>query len=528
MPRDPVRSREILFIFGVALLLRLIRLDHTPQWDELYHALAASSLLSDGTFSIGDGAYYRSAGYTAIVAAFMAIGGESLVVARLPAVLSGALLVALIYAWVTREAGRRSGLFAAGLLCTLPLAVQQSQFVRFYALHALLLSACAWLLFDNSLRAAETRARVFAGLGFVLMLLFALHLQIAAVIGVIGMGLWVVLQNGANFWERLKASRHRNLLVSGAGAALVAGLAAAWALGIVEWGVFNYRFAPAWAQNTLDDYLFYHRWLFDEYPLLWAGFPIAALVARRRARELTLFCSLVFCVAFVLHSFAGPKSKRFLLYAMPFFFAIWGVAISHGIELVLRVVRARAPSARETFATAMAWIAIGATALIVAYVNPAFRTSFDMLRLSDAQWYAPQWYRGYADWESAAKAIAPLQENASALVSGSAAKALYFMGRADYEISATNREETKDRAEFGRDLRSGTPVISTPESLRLIMTRHETGVVIIETARWRRAVNVPDEIADTLEAETKRVELPEEWRLMLFKWGPLEPFEAMR
>jgi len=119
------------------LLVRLLHLDHTPLYDEMYHVLAAQSWLRDGTLSIGDGLYERGRYFTLLVAGFFRLFGEALTVARLPSAIAGSLMVGVTYSWLSANAGRVPALICAVLLIFSPISIFLSQFARFYALHAL-------------------------------------------------------------------------------------------------------------------------------------------------------------------------------------------------------------------------------------------------------------------------------------------------------------------------------------------------------------------------------------------------------
>jgi hypothetical protein len=82
-----------LALFFGSLLVRLINLGSPPEFDELYTVLAAQGCLVDGEPQIAEGLYDRARLYTILVAVFFDWFGESLVVARIPSVIAGSLLV---------------------------------------------------------------------------------------------------------------------------------------------------------------------------------------------------------------------------------------------------------------------------------------------------------------------------------------------------------------------------------------------------------------------------------------------------
>ena len=91
-PASRLRGATIaapLVVFAIALIARLIGLHHTPYVDELNHVMAAHSLLERGTLELAPGGepYTRARLFTYLVAALFRVFGESLAVARMPAVM---------------------------------------------------------------------------------------------------------------------------------------------------------------------------------------------------------------------------------------------------------------------------------------------------------------------------------------------------------------------------------------------------------------------------------------------------------
>src|SRR5688572_21160131 len=121
-------SALVVAILGALLLAAASRvgLHHPPHYDELLHALAAHGVMQTGEPAIADGFYLRAELYTRIVALAYNVAGESLVSARLPALLSGMLLVAFIGVWTTRKAGLVAGALTVVLLALLPITVEMS------------------------------------------------------------------------------------------------------------------------------------------------------------------------------------------------------------------------------------------------------------------------------------------------------------------------------------------------------------------------------------------------------------------
>lgn len=525
-------------LFVAALLLRLVQLDHTPHMDELFHVFAARSLLEDGTLSIaGGGEYTRASGFTRIVAATFRAFGESLVVARLPAVFAGSALVALLYLWVRGSAGRLAGWIAAGLLCLYPGSLYLSQLARFYTAHALLFllgTVAVWKAVEEApLR--WPRAAVL-GVAAAACYLAALHLQVTTLLGVAAVSLAALVVSAPRLVAELRRSRRARVaaLLAAGGVAVLGALA--FDPGRVERIVGMYRFADLWARDAVSEVQFYHYQLLLDYPAIWVIFPFVVLLGATVAPRFVLFAATAFGVVFLGHSFAAWKSARYLYYGMPFFFALAGVGIAAAWPRLVAVVdeglrRMLGPgglapdrvdpgrlAASPSRATATL-VAAGVVAFAAA-AGGAFRLTWRMLSVPDAAWAAPIQYRGESDWRGAAPLLAPALAAADVVVSSADLKPLYYLGRLDLVLSATElvRDASGALPEFSPTAYTGRPILSTAPSLAYVMACAPSGVVVVERAHWRRDWAVSPEVADYLEARAERIELPAGLRLHAFRW----------
>ncbi|MCP4005093.1 MAG: hypothetical protein GY725_12940 [bacterium] len=518
----PAYAWETALTFGVALAMFASYLDHTPQWDELYHMLAARSWLAEGTFRIADGSYPRAWAFTRLISWFLTPGDTSLVAARIPAALAGAGLVALLFKMTADAAGRRAGWIAASLLATYPVCIYLSQIVRFYTLQALLFALAAFLLYRMLARPSTWPHQALRALLLVAFLVFANELQPLTQIGTLGLVVFAGLVLGLPILlSQLAAGRA--WLIAGlfvAGAMLFAAVVAS---GVLDdsWALF--RHAPGWAEHYANDRRVYDRILTHNYPTLWPLLPVVTLVALRRTRDFTLLCVSVFGIGLVASSLAASKAHRYLFPAMPFFFALAGIAISETLPVLQQLAReaVRSVLGADLPSTAIRWLSRGVSAAVLGFVvvtNPVSRDGLKMLVLTDAQW--PDYrYRGFADWERAAPLLAPLAEQAEVVLTSAGVKSLFYLGRMDYDVSATLTKETDTGGEFGIDAKTGRPVIASADSLRRLMAQHRSGLVVMEVRRWRIPFLVPEGFADELVASTRRVDLPKDTGLMVFEWG---------
>ncbi|MFH1679294.1 MAG: glycosyltransferase family 39 protein [Candidatus Eisenbacteria bacterium] len=531
---SPARARarlaiEAAFVGLIALAGRLPAIDHAPYVDELNHVLAARSFLEDGTMRVADGAaaYERAWLFTRLVAEFFRLFGESLVVARLPAVIAGAAIVVLLFLWVRSFAGRLSAWIAALLLCFSPGALFLSQLCRFYSFQALFFLAGALCVLRLSSRPLSRPRTLAAVVGAGVFFSLALHLHKLSVVGVGAVGLWAVLALVP--WALRARGRSRLILVAvslAALASLLAGAPQVLSRARLYWAMFNQ--VDIWAAGDRGNLRYYH-WLFlEQYATIWALFPVFSLLAIRVRRREAGFCLAVFGLAFAVQSLAAWKSERYLFYAMPFFFAIVGVGLGEAIPWLLSAFEDAVRSAglfvrRAAAARACAVVlALFAAAFAVAG-SGAFSFASRMVAGSDAHWPFERTYRGEPDWRAAARHLRDAREEGAVLVGSSDLKALYYFGRLDYALSYDLRGDSRRVSpEFAPHWKTLVPVVSEPESLRRIVDSHPSGLVVVEKKQIRKSWGVPAPAADFLEQNLEEVPLPPEWRLRAFRWGVAE------
>lgn len=516
-------------LFLVALVVRLVHLGHTPVSDEFYHILAAHSWLEYHTLSISGGIYTRAALFTILVAEFFRLFGESLIVARMPALLAGALLVPVVFLWVRSVSGVRAACATAILITVSPLLIFLSQIVRFYTLQTLFFFLAAIAVYALVMkRVCGVRAVLYAA-GGAAALGFALDLQITTAIGAAGLVVWSAVVS-LHALPSLDA-RGRKLIAAALFVLLIALGITAWighARLIELWHTF--RVPPYWEAGMENNHRYYFYWFMERYPTLWSLFPLAifgGLVWRPRP---VLFATIVFVVALAVHTVAGPKQGRYIVYVMPFFFVVWGVAIGEALPMVVELSRA---AARATFGVSLRagmarWLGwAGAIGVIgfAAVSNPAFPLTYRMLTRSDADWTGNSDYRGHSDWEKAVSRLRPLVKVSDVILTTSGLKSLYYFGRYDFEINVGAGSEGGIGHDFPTDSRTGHRVIGSVAAVRLVMSCYRTGLVIAETKRWERAPRlVPYSISSYVRTHAVQIPLPKDSRMIAFKWDHLRHF----
>lgn len=492
----------------LALAIRLLHLDQPALFDELYHVLAARNWLAEGELRIGDGVYERTPLFTILIAGWFALFGESLEVARLPSVLAGAALVVLLFLWVRAVAGALAAWIAGLLLCLSPEAIGVSQYVRFYALHGLLF----WLGAIGTYRLVTAppgwAGGTLVGAGVAVCFYSGWYLQTVTLIGLVGVAAWAVPALAVPWLSRGPARRGKWL-----GAAVVAllALAAVWpALQIEAVAALldRYREVPLWLAERRDLFYYYHDQFGRDYPTLWPLAGIALVLGLSYRPQPTIFCAVVFAVAILAHSFAGAKKLRYVYYTLPFLFALWGIALAAVWPHLRHFLE-------QSAARALGYLQLGrlgrpavVAVLSAAVVFTVFaNTAFLKTALFVAGVTLPPLARP-PDWAAAREPLSPWLDDAAIVLTTSELEALYYLGRHDVLVSKSRLSEMEGVDEFGIDPRTGRPVISTPESLRLVMACYPKGLIVTSDSRWRDPAQLDDAVADLVLAEAEPVELP--------------------
>lgn len=508
-------------LLALAVLVRLPGLDHlpiTPFADELYTALAARGWAADGVPSIGDGLYTRAYYYTALIGELYRLFGDSLVVARLPSLLAGSLLVVAVFLWTRSVAGTFAAWIAALFVAFSPLQIQASQFARFYALFGLLFWLGAIGIYSVCQRRLESRSTWLIAIAAVLALLASVHLQVIGLMALVGMAIWLAL---AVVLPRLPSNRVRILVgVGGAILGLVA-LVVFLQTGLGHDLLTQYRWAPEHSRAHANQVWFYHLTLIERYPSLWPVTAFAALIALAWRPQPTLFCLIIFATALALLSFGAMKDFLFLLFVMPFLFVVWAIALARiGPWLVGGVVEATDQASSQILPgfpprpARWALVGIAVVFLILANGAPA-RTLLKPFGLSLDARGAP------VDWADAKSTLEPWLDGDAVVLAGNDLPVLYYIGGYDVGVSANLASEVRG-GEFDRDPRTGFPVISTPESVRLMIACFPTGLFVTDLRNWRSGTGVVPEVADLIEAETTPIEVPARG-VRAFHWQHPEP-----
>lgn len=512
------RSPYVLagLLLAVALLVRMIGLsDAPPRTDDLYNFIAARSWVENGTLAMADGFYTRARYYSIVTAWFMEFFGPTLGVARSVAAIGGALLVPILALWVRKVSDPVAAWSAGILLCFSYTCITWAQIVRFYSWHAVAMLVLAIAVYELATGFGNRRPErlvIWAGAALI-ALLIGLYLQPITVIIVVALAIWTGLY--CFFSGRLNFILRSPTLLWGAVAAIAVAMALAFTFGrhllLSQW--YSLRNASDWSTENQDNFIFYIDQFQHQLGWLFLLFPIALIIAWRRYRTATGFCVAVLAICLILHSIAGMKALRYVMYLFPFIFAVWGMALS----AILGHIRSRSGQTRQLLGCAVL-VLVGAASLLL---TTDFRqTAAAGLRLAKTgNAFLPFEYgfgRDQVDWTPYLPALQALRKEGLFVVSDSN-RAIYYLDDYDLLLSKTELSDVSDR-EFALDERTGKRDIGSGRSIAQVIACYPKGVVLTTQAQWRSAYVAPD-AADVIEREAKPVLLPPQSYLRAYRWN---------
>lgn len=481
---------------AAVMLVLIVRklIGHVPLYDELLHVLAAKGMRDTGIPVIAGGMYTRALLFTELVVAAERVFGDSLIVARLPALLAALFTAFLISVWTTRKAGIVAASVAALLFCLLPVTIELAVFVRFYTLHTLLVLAIGILFYEATGLDQSLKRRVLLVIFGLLLVLPSFHLQSTTAVAMLSIlvATAALLVFDCRAESRVIFLRHPILIALGA--VLLTGCCLM--LGIRSGLLAQMSEVPLWAASSANRPHFYLEEFATTMPLFWPLFPVALFLSYRFQPRLTVFCGALFFCSLAVHSVAAAKSSRYLFYTFPFFCTVWGCAVA---EIAVLASQAQVQRSGVRLKST-AWILTVVVLVLSAEGQGAAKLAFGKLGSSV--------YAGEPEWGAAVETLRPLVVQADRVITSNAMEALYYLGRYDYELNASIVVETDSGNEFGLDERTGGHAISTADSVRKVIGMAGATLVVLEDKKTGVPVGVPAEAMDVIVEACTSVALP--------------------
>ena len=511
---------SLVLAFAFVIQVVFGSFDHGPIVDELFHILSARSWAEEGTFAIAEGEYRRGHLFTAAIGTVFWLFGENVAYARGFSTTAGILWVLSLFLFVRHVGGRVAGYLAAFMLCMDPTSFFLFHFVRFYAFQGLcfFLSAIATYVLVTQWAALRPGQRLGLALAAGLLLGLSVHLQVVSLGGFIGLTLWVVLECGGLWFRRLGSGRARYYMLFAVLAAGIAAIVVALSTGVFRYMIWAYTTAALWNVGAQNNFLYYSDRLVETYPVLWGLFPVALLFALVRRTSVALFFGCIFASVFLIQSGGAMKAPRYMFYVMPFFFAVWGIAIAEALPFVQRLAgdatRKVLPGIAGRLGQAPAALGLLIAAVFILAASPSLRMTIHDMRAWPIFPSHPD-----STWREAKALLQPWLDRASVILTTNDVSTVYYFGGYDYQISRYRVTETDSKREFGRDPRTGRWAISEPKSVSLVLSCYPTGLFIGDPFQWRHAVmGTSNSVADLIEAQAERVPLPGHIDIRAYFW----------
>ncbi len=512
-----ILSWQMFVIFGLAFAIRLT--------DEHYHLLASHSWLENGNYRILDGEYVRARIYTILIATFAYIfQNDGLFIARLPSILAGSALIAAVFFWLHNVAEKKVAWTASLLLCFADMSIQISQFARFYALQALLIwvaSAVVYSLITSTWNHRRSPLKLAVAL---LVSLVSIHLQITSVIAFAALMMWAAIDYISQPKGKLLLKKHSWLW-------FVAAIFITFVLfhDKIETLLEQYKYTPLWAKSTSESMMYYY-WTFGfSMPIFWYLLPIASLIAISRWTRPALFCIVMLAVPLVVHSFGGMKSYRYVYYALPYFFALWGMAtvvmapklwglVDKSISSLESYLSIAIPSSSRARVITGICVVISGIGLLS---NSMYRSTWHTLRVN-LMALATEPISIFIDpadgnWMGKIDALKHAIGKPSVFITTDDLRTISYLGDYDYLLNATILSDIKSWQDFQVDFRTGRPIVASGEAIREIIECFKDGVILIPDNYWRRISLVNDNAADVIEKMTTPYSAVAGFKI--FKWN---------
>ncbi len=474
--------------------------------DELYHLLAAQSLLRDGSLSIAFGEYERAGLFTWLIGIGYQLGGESFRSAQLISGVFVSALTASVFLLTYPLIGRRAAAVATVLFALSSNALEVGTTVRFYGIHALLFFL-GCMLFFRTLQSEARLQKLWYGSLSGITLLLAFYFQVTTAIGVsvlfgwlLVLGLWLLFQD-ARISPRVRLAAVFGLLVAAVFTLYLAPLDR-----LIE----EYRYQALWSQATNPR--IYYWMMTDLYGVFFGLYPVFAIVAFLRHPRFAIFAVALFVLPVIVHSFGGMRAHRYIFYTLPFFFIVCAIGIVGILEwlyaLLKQYFRNSAVKTSTLLVATLPAAILGVAAFILVFANEGYQNGLKSIH----QGYAEN-RRSPPDWQSVEEYV-PV-DRFEVLVTPNMLQTLYYLNRPNFQFHGDARHE------FEIDHRTGLPKISSTESLKKMTECFGSILVLSEERNWGRqsGVGINPESASYIEADFRAFEVPKDVRIRAYYWS---------
>jgi hypothetical protein len=236
---------------------------------------------------------------------------------------------------------------------------------------------------------------------------------------------------------------------------------------------------------------------------------VAAAIALMQPdqRRLAVFCTVAIVAALFVHSVAAQKSMRYVYYLVPLMCVLWAVALS---SVMTYAANRQARSSDEPPGRTPVLFGVASWALLAAafLLSQEGARALNLVAGRDSSPFGRP-FASEPDWTPLVPVLEPHAREADFLVTSNSMKAIYYLGRYDFELNATIVPETESQSEFGRDRRTGRQAIGAAESIQQVLERPGKTLVVIEASKIGRSSGVTTEAFAVIKSRCEELSLPE-------------------
>jgi hypothetical protein len=239
-------------------------------------------------------------------------------------------------------------------------------------------------------------------------------------------------------------------------------------------------------------------------------------------------------------SFGGMKAARYVFFALPFLFAMWGLAVGAIFPAFMRwaettwekvfdvVTGSKVRPLRIGYdrLSRYGFVCVGFVVIgFAVFSQSAFREGAQTVIAGTVKVLTRpgQLFVGPVSepWASHRDELSNMVKRASVFIASLPSTTMLELGPYAAILNRNALDESPGEHEFAHDSRVGRPIISTVASLESIMNCYPSGVVVVPSDFWRVAAGVGEDVSNFLmsSARLTRLKTPgAPFDLMVFEW----------
>ena len=339
-------------ILGMGLFLRTWNLGKFGFFtDEIYHVIAARSILDQGEPIFPNGkAYDRALPFTYVVAGFFKYFGISELTARLPSIIFGSLLLIVIFWTVKQWFGRLPAIISLSIMSFSPHIVELSRWCRMYSAFQLfyfMSLICFFIGFEpistkinqhkrkNIVAHIENRygVNLFYLLVFMVLFIISFRLHLLTLTLVPGILCYIFICFLGDLTEKgfILAVKTKYFLFLAIATFSAVGILL-YDSSLINKFIRYFDHMPIWLRDATFSYKYYIWFFLENYPALFIILPISAFTIIKWGRKIGLYLVLALIVPLTVFSFLAWKDQRYIAHLI----AVFAIIVSPFISFVIK------------------------------------------------------------------------------------------------------------------------------------------------------------------------------------------------